>query len=106
MTIGAISLKIRDMKKSFEYNPNLYERTAYERIKEIIIDVLDVYDDKVNEYTDLIEDLGADSLDLVEIAMNCEQEFGISIPDEKWLSGGKKVSDVINVIKSYNNGII
>ena len=95
------------MNKSFEYNPNLYKRTAYERIKEIIIDALGVYDDdEVNEDTDLIEDLGADSLDLVEIAMNCEQEFGISIPDEKWLSGGKKVSDVINVIKSYNNGII
>jgi len=94
------------MKKSFEYNPGLYKPTTYDRVKEIIADVLGVYNYEVNEDTDIIEGLGADSLDLVEIAMECEKEFDIYIPDEKWLSGGRKVSDVINVIKSYNNGII
>lgn len=53
-----------------------------EKIKQIIVDELGVDVDEVTESARFIEDLGADSLDLVELVMRFEEEFGIEIPDE------------------------
>jgi len=53
-----------------------------ERVKKIIVEHLGVEDAKVVENANFIEDLGADSLDTVELVMAFEEEFGIEIPDE------------------------
>ena len=53
-----------------------------ERVKKIVVEHLNVDADKVTETASFIEDLGADSLDTVELVMAFEEEFGIEIPDE------------------------
>ncbi len=52
------------------------------RLKEIIIDRLDVDEEQINPEASFVEDLGADSLDIVELIMGIEEEFDIEIPDE------------------------
>jgi acyl carrier protein len=52
------------------------------RVKEIIINELGVEPEKVSNDASFVEDLGADSLDTVELVMAFEEEFGIEIPDE------------------------
>ena len=52
------------------------------KIKEIIMDKLGVDESKINNDSHFIEDLGADSLDTVELIMQFEEDFGIEIPDE------------------------
>jgi len=53
-----------------------------QRVKSIVVKNLDVSEDKVTEKASFIEDLGADSLDTVELVMAFEEEFGVEIPDE------------------------
>ena len=53
-----------------------------DKIKEIIIDKLDVDESKITSDSHFIEDLGADSLDTVELIMQFEEDFNIEIPDE------------------------
>ena len=53
-----------------------------ERVKKIVVEHLGVEGDKVTEEASFIDDLGADSLDIVELVMAFEEEFGIEIPDE------------------------
>ena len=52
------------------------------RVKEIIVNELGVEADKVTTEASFVEDLGADSLDTVELVMAFEEEFGLDIPDE------------------------
>jgi len=54
----------------------------FDKIKEIIIDKLGVDESKITEDAKFIDDLGADSLDTVELIMQFEEEFNIEIPDE------------------------
>ena len=58
------------------------EETA-KRVKAIIVDKLGVDENEVTESANFTQDLGADSLDTVEIIMGFEKEFGITIPDEQ-----------------------
>lgn len=53
-----------------------------ERVKKIVVEHLNVDGEKVNDGASFIEDLGADSLDTVELVMAFEEEFGIEIPDD------------------------
>jgi acyl carrier protein len=53
-----------------------------ERVKKIVVEHLNVDPDKVTDTASFIEDLGADSLDTVELVMAFEEEFGIEIPDD------------------------
>jgi acyl carrier protein len=69
-----------------------------ERVKKIVVEHLGVEAEKVSESASFIDDLGADSLDTVELVMAFEEEFGIEIPDdaaEKILT----VKDAIDFIK-------
>lgn len=66
-------------------------------IKKILVEQLGVDEDSITEQT-TIEDLGADSLDLVEAIMNIEDEFGIEIADED-VDSIKSVGDIINYIE-------
>ncbi|HRK25492.1 MAG TPA: acyl carrier protein [Beijerinckiaceae bacterium] len=56
--------------------------TIAERVKKIVIEHLSVDADKVVEKANFIDDLGADSLDTVELVMAFEEEFGVEIPDD------------------------
>jgi acyl carrier protein len=53
-----------------------------DRVKKIVVEHLGVEEDKVTESASFIDDLGADSLDTVELVMAFEEEFGIEIPDD------------------------
>jgi acyl carrier protein len=55
---------------------------TFERIKKVLVDQLDVSEDEVTPTAHIVDDLGADSLDVVEIIMGLEEEFEIEIPDE------------------------
>lgn len=54
----------------------------FDKVKEIIVDKLGVEDGKITMEAKFIDDLGADSLDTVELIMQFEEEFGLEIPDE------------------------
>jgi acyl carrier protein len=54
----------------------------FDRVKEIIVDQLGVDEDTVTMEASFVDDLGADSLDIVELVMALEEDFGIEIPDE------------------------
>ena len=71
-----------------------------ERVKKIVVDNLGVDPDKVTENASFIDDLGADSLDTVELVMAFEEEFGCEIPDdaaEKIVT----VKDAVNFIEAH-----
>ena len=53
-----------------------------DRVKKIVVEHLGVEGDKVTEEASFIDDLGADSLDIVELVMAIEEEFGVEIPDD------------------------
>lgn len=57
--------------------------TIEERVKKIIVEQLGVKEDDVKNEASFVDDLGADSLDTVELVMALEEEFGIEIPDEE-----------------------
>lgn len=69
------------------------------RVKEIIVDKLGVDENEVKPEAGFTTDLGADSLDTVELIMEFEKEFGIEIPDEK-AEGIKTVADAIAYIEA------
>ncbi len=71
----------------------------FEKIKQIIVDQLGVDESEVTKEASFIDDLGADSLDTVELVMALEEEFGIEIPDED-AEKIVTVSDIINYIES------
>ena len=56
--------------------------STFDKVKEVIIDKLGVEEDKVVTEASFVDDLGADSLDTVELIMQLEEEFSIEIPDE------------------------
>ncbi|MEE1030396.1 MAG: acyl carrier protein [Alphaproteobacteria bacterium] len=56
--------------------------TTFEQVKKIVADKLGVSEDKVTETAAFVNDLGADSLDVVEFVMEVEKEFDITIPDD------------------------
>lgn len=69
-----------------------------EKIKGIVVDQLGVDEDQVTEDASFVDDLGADSLDTVELIMAFEEEFDVEIPDEA-AQKIKTVKDVIDYIE-------
>ena len=65
-----------------------------DRVKKIVVEHLGVEQDKVTEDASFIDDLGADSLDIVELVMAFEEEFGVEIPDD----AAEKISTVQDAI--------
>ena len=76
--------------------------TVQEKVKDIIINELGVEPDKVTPEASFVEDLGADSLDTVELVMAFEEEFGIDIPDED-AEQMRTVGDVVKYLED-NSG--
>lgn len=71
----------------------------FDKVKSIIAEQLDMDENKITPDTKLIEDLGADSLDVVELIMAFSDEFGIEIPDEA-SEKISTVSDIVNYLKA------
>ncbi|MBU0699717.1 acyl carrier protein [bacterium] len=74
--------------------------TVLERVKKIIIDQLGVGESQVVQDASFVDDLGADSLDTVELVMALEEEFGIEIPDED-AEKIKTVGNVVDYVSSH-----
>ena len=72
--------------------------TTLEKVKSLVADHLCIPVDSIKDDADIVRDLNADSIDLVEMVMTFEDEFGISIPDEK-LSSLKTVADIVKFIE-------
>ena len=71
---------------------------VFERIREIICDQLDLEEDKVTIDTDIMEDFEADSLDVVDLVMSIEDEFGLEVPDDQ-IENFRTVGDVVRYIE-------
>ena len=76
------------------------EGTVEERVKQIIVDELGVDEGEVTANARFIDDLGADSLDTVELVMRFEEEFGIEIPDED-AEKITRVKEAVEYIESH-----
>lgn len=73
--------------------------TVAERVKKVVVEVLNVNEDEVKEDASLTDDLGADSLDTVELVMKLEDEFEIEIPDGEH-EKIKTVKEIISFVES------
>lgn len=71
--------------------------STFEKVRDIVVEQLGVEPDEVSLDSTFIDDLGADSLDIVELIMAFEEEFNIEIPDEA-AEKIKSVQDVVNYI--------
>lgn len=78
------------------------EKSIEEKVTAIIVDQLGVNADQVTPEAKFIEDLGADSLDTVELVMALEEEFSIEVPDEE-AEKLQSVGDVIKYIEESSN---
>jgi acyl carrier protein len=81
-------------------NPKRFREGSYmsdtaDRVKKIVVEHLGVEEDKVTPEASFIDDLGADSLDIVELVMAFEEEFGVEIPDD----AAEKINTVGDAIK-------
>ncbi len=56
--------------------------STFDRVKKVVVEQLEVSEDEVTPSASFVDDLGADSLDVVELVMGLEEEFDIEIPDE------------------------
>lgn len=70
-----------------------------EKVKAILAEQFDVDEDKITVDTDLQEDLGADSLDVVDLLMSIEDEFEVEVPDEE-IENIKTVGALVNYIEA------
>lgn len=71
--------------------------STFEKVKEMLVDKLGISEDKVTLDSEIIKDLGADSLDLVEMILSLEENFGVTISDEQTESI-KTVKDIVDII--------
>ncbi len=73
---------------------------VFDEVKEVVVEQLSVSPDEVKEDSKFVEDLGADSLDVVELVMALEEKFDIEIPDDE-AEKIQTVKDVIDYIESH-----
>lgn len=71
---------------------------VFDKVKEILMDQLDLEEEKVTMEASIIDDLGADSLDVVDLVMSLEEEFDVEIPDEQ-VENIKTVGDIVKYIE-------
>lgn len=74
---------------------------VFEKVKAILADQLEYDEDKITMESSLVDDLDADSLDVVDLIMSLEEEFDIEIPDEE-IEEIKTVGDLVKYIEAHN----
>jgi acyl carrier protein len=72
---------------------------VFEKIKAILVDQLDVEEDSITLDSLLVEDLGADSLDAIDIVMSIEDEFSVEVPDEI-IEKMESVNDIVSFVEN------
>jgi acyl carrier protein len=89
------------MVKTKKFNKNKGKKmTTFEKVKKIVAEKLGVPEEKVTESAAFVNDLGADSLDVVEFVMEVEKEFDITIPDDA-AAKLEKVGDAVKYIEEH-----
>ena len=73
---------------------------VFEKVREILVDQVDVDEDAVTMEASIQNDLGADSLDIVDLVMSLEEEFDCEIPDEE-IENIKTVGDIVKYIEDH-----
>ena len=71
---------------------------VFEKVRDILVDQLDVEEEKVTMDASITDDLGADSLDVVDLVMSLEEEFDVEIPDNQ-VENIKTVGDIVRYIE-------
>ena len=71
---------------------------VFEKVRDILVDQLDVEEEKVTMDASITDDLGADSLDVVDLVMSLEEEFDVEIPDNH-VENIKTVGDIVRYIE-------
>jgi len=74
---------------------------VFEKVREILMEQLDVEESVVTMEAAILDDLGADSLDIVDLVMSLEDEFDMEIPDEE-IETIKTVGDIVHFIEENN----
>ena len=75
---------------------------VFEKVRELLVDQLDVEEYVVTMEANIQSDLGADSLDIVDLVMSLEEEFDCEIPDEE-IENIKTVGDIVKYIEDHAN---
>ena len=76
--------------------------STLEKVIELMAEQLNVPAEKISAEKEIVKDLGADSLDVVEMLMNLEEEFSVTVPDEESVNI-KTVQDVVDLIENNKN---
>ena len=71
--------------------------STFEKVRNMLVDKLGISEDKITPDSEIIKDLGADSLDLVEMLLSLEENFGVTISDEQ-TENIKTVKDIVDII--------
>jgi acyl carrier protein len=87
-------------RKRVEEPRRVTDGTTFDRLKKIIVEQLGVDEEEVTPQASFVDDLNADSLDLVELIMSLEEEFGMEISDED-AEKIQKVSDAVEYIEEH-----
>lgn len=74
---------------------------VFEKVKDILVEYLEVEEDSITADTDIQNDLGADSLDIVDLIMSFEDEFEIEVPDED-IENLRTVGALVSYIESHS----
>ncbi len=74
--------------------------TVFERLQKILAEQLEIDEQDINRDSELVDDLGADSLDIVDLVMSIEDEFAIEVPDEE-IEQLKTVGDAVKYIEEH-----
>ena len=74
------------------------ESEVFERIREYLADQLDVEPEKITPDSDIVEDFGADSLDVIDMITTLSDEFGVETPDED-IENFRTVGDVVSYVE-------
>ena len=72
----------------------------FEKLKEILAEQLELDEDKITYESHILDDLGADSLDVVDLIMSIEDEFGMEVPDEA-VDSIRTVEDMVKYIEDH-----
>lgn len=75
------------------------EGEVFEKIRQILMDQLDLAEEKITMDSDIVEDLEADSLDVVDLVMTMEDEFGVEVPDDQ-IENFKTVGDIVRYVEA------
>jgi acyl carrier protein len=94
-----LSDKIKNAKKFFGYKQRISIMTTFDEVKKIVAEQLGVDEAEVKPEASFANDLGADSLDTVELVMALEEKFGVEIPDEE----AEKIVTVQNALDFINS---